>query len=157
MTGFFDDEIRDLMDMVLRDMYMLDKEIEDNFGFTSSRIYTLLAFCRKEVMKMRELSEEMSLKTSTMTRMIDNLVKEGLVERMNDPNDRRLVIVSLTIEGKILANNIKEYKEKSLNSILDNIEKEGKVEMVSSLKILLEAFGKFRPKFLVFTLILVIF
>ncbi len=136
-------EIRDLMDLVLKDMYLLDKEIETHFGLTSPRIFTLLAFSERKIMKMKELSETLSLTTSTMTRMIDNLVKDGLVERRHEPRDRRLVIVKLTNEGKKLTNNINEYKEKYFNSVMENVGSDGK-EMVSSLKILTDAFERFK-------------
>lgn len=66
------------MDMVLKDMYLLDKEIETHFGLSSARIFTLLAFSERKIMKMKELSETLSLTTSTMTRMIDNLTYQIL-------------------------------------------------------------------------------
>jgi DNA-binding MarR family transcriptional regulator len=136
-------EIRDLMDTVMKDMYLLDKEIETTFGLTSARVFTLLAFNSREIMKMRELSEALSLTSSTMTRMIDNLVKEGLVERGHEPRDRRLVIVKLTNEGKRLTDNIKVYKEKYFKSVMENVESDGK-EMASSLKTLIDAFERFK-------------
>ncbi len=138
-------EIRDLMDTVMKDMYLLDKEIEASFGLTSARVFTLLAFNTREIMKMKELSNALSLTSSTMTRMIDNLVKEGLVERGHEPRDRRLVIVKLTNEGKILTDNIKEYKEKYFKSVMENVESDGK-EMASSLKTLIDAFERFKSK-----------
>ncbi len=137
-------EIRDLMDTVMKDMYLLDKEIETTFGLTSARVFTLLAFNSREIMKMKELSEALSLTSSTMTRMIDNLVKEGLVERGHEPRDRRLVIVKLTNEGKRLTHSIKVYKEKYFKSVMENVESDGK-EMASSLKTLIDAFERFKP------------
>lgn len=143
-NDFFGEEIRGLMDMVLKSMYMLDREIEASFGITSARVFTLLAFAEKEMMKMKELSETMSLTSSTMTRMIDNLVKDGLVERKHELHDRRLVLVRLTNSGKRLTNNIKEYKERYFDSIIEHIEKDGKEEMISSLKTLLDAFERYK-------------
>ncbi len=143
MNKSLNKEIRDLMDTVMKDMYLLDKEIETTFGLTSARIFTLLAFNTSEIMKMKELSNSLSLTSSTMTRMIDNLVKEGLVERGHEPRDRRLVIVKLTNEGKKLTDNIKVYKEKYFKSVMENVESDGK-EMASSLKILISAFERFK-------------
>jgi DNA-binding MarR family transcriptional regulator len=143
MNKSLNKEIRDLMDTVMKDMYLLDKEIETAFGLTSARIFTLLAFNTSEIMKMKELSNSLSLTSSTMTRMIDNLVKEGLVERGHEPRDRRLVIVKLTNEGKKLTDNIKVYKEKYFKSVMENVESDGK-EMASSLKILISAFERFK-------------
>ncbi len=143
MNKSLNKEIRDLMDTVMKDMYLLDKEIETTFGLTSARVFTLLAFNARELMKMKELSDALSLTSSTMTRMIDNLVKEGLVERGHEPRDRRLVIVKLTNEGKRLTDNIKVYKEKYFKSVMDNVESDGK-EMASSLKTLIDAFERFK-------------
>ncbi|MBO1224338.1 MAG: MarR family transcriptional regulator [Candidatus Scalindua sediminis] len=143
MNKSLNKEIRALMDTVMKDMYLLDKEIETTFGLTSARIFTLLAFNTSEIMKMKELSNSLSLTSSTMTRMIDNLVKEGLVERGHEPRDRRLVIVKLTNEGKKLTDNIKVYKEKYFKSVMENVESDGK-EMASSLKILISAFERFK-------------
>ena len=143
MNKSLNKEIRDLMDTVMKDMYLLDKEIETTFGLTSARVFTLLAFNSREIMKMKELSDALSLTSSTMTRMIDNLVKEGLVERGHEPRDRRLVIVKLTNEGKKLTDNIKVYKEKYFKSVMENVESDG-IEMASSLKILIDAFERFK-------------
>lgn len=51
---------------------------------------------------MNQLSERMSLARSTMTRVVDTLVRDGILERVRDREDRRLVEVQLTEKGKDL-------------------------------------------------------
>lgn len=139
-------KISELMSLVLKSINQLDKEIESHFGISSAKVLTLLAFTERKIMKMNELSEVMSLSTSTMTRMVDNLVKDDLIERGQDQFDRRLVIVRLTNKGKKIAKEIKEFKEKYFDSINEIVEKDGKEEMISSLKILIDAFENFKSK-----------
>ncbi|PJZ25812.1 transcriptional regulator [Leptospira hartskeerlii] len=43
-----------------------------------------------------EISKSMGLSTGAVTSLIDRLEKKGLVERKNDPNDRRKVRIFLT-------------------------------------------------------------
>ncbi|WP_245915604.1 MarR family winged helix-turn-helix transcriptional regulator [Leptospira johnsonii] len=43
-----------------------------------------------------EISKTMGLSTGAVTSLIDRLEKKGLVERKNDPNDRRKVRIFLT-------------------------------------------------------------
>ncbi|MEI1276913.1 MarR family transcriptional regulator [Leptospira venezuelensis] len=43
-----------------------------------------------------EISKNMGLSTGAVTSLIDRLEKKGLVERKNDPNDRRKVRIFLT-------------------------------------------------------------
>jgi len=132
-SGFHSEDISELMNGVLKSAALLNKEIESHFGMSSARILTLLAFTEKEIMRMSELSEEMSLTTSTSTRMIDSLVKEGFVERGYDKFDRRLVTVELTGNGKKISKDIKAYRDMYLTKSsstrkIDNLVKEGFVE-----------------------------
>jgi DNA-binding MarR family transcriptional regulator len=53
-------------------------------------------------MKMRELSRRLMVTGGNVTGLTDRLVAEGLVERRDDPRDRRSCTVLLTPEGKRL-------------------------------------------------------
>ncbi|MBC8553508.1 MAG: winged helix-turn-helix transcriptional regulator [Candidatus Brocadiales bacterium] len=139
-------DICELMNDVLKSIILLNKEIESHFGMSSARILTLLAFTEKKIMRMNELSEAMSLTTSTSTRMIDSLVEEGFVERGHDKFDRRLVTVGLTVKGKKVAKDIKSFRDRYFDSIKDKVKDNGKEEMIMSLKALVDAFGNFKSQ-----------
>lgn len=64
-----------------------------------------------------ELAERLSYSRPRMTRILDSLVEKGCVERRNDPNDRRRVLVKITDEG------IKSSRERSSQGI-DAVAKE---------------------------------
>jgi DNA-binding MarR family transcriptional regulator len=49
---------------------------------------------------MRELAKKADVKQSTMTVMIDKLIRKGYVERFGSENDRRVVNVRLTEQGR---------------------------------------------------------
>ena len=51
-------------------------------------------------MKMRELSRRLMVTGGNVTGLTDRLVAEGLVERQDDPSDRRACTVRLTAEGR---------------------------------------------------------
>lgn len=51
-------------------------------------------------MKMRELSRRLMVTGGNVTGLTDRLVAEGLVERHDDPTDRRACTVQLTPEGR---------------------------------------------------------
>ena len=139
-------DISSLMNDVLNCIILLNKETESNFGMSFSRILTLLAFTGKKRMYMNELSKIMSLNTSTSTRMIDGLVKDGFVERGYDRSDRRVVTVRLTSKGKEMAKDIKAFKDRYFDSIKAKVKDNGKKEMVASLKTLLDAFEEFKSQ-----------
>lgn len=61
------------------------------------------------------IADETSRDKPSVTRLIDNLVKEGYVERRNDPNDRRLNLIYLTKKGK----NIEQSVLESVNETIE--------------------------------------
>lgn len=135
--------VKNLMQEITRGFHILEKNVSVSCGITPSQWSTLLAFDDKNALKMNELSKRLALATSTMTRMIDNLVKEGFVERKPDFADRRLVMVHLTKEGKRLTQKLHKLQSEYFNTLLDHIDADMRGQVVMSLNNLLLAFRKF--------------
>lgn len=51
-------------------------------------------------LKMRELSRLLMVTGGNVTGLADRLAEEGLIERRDDPRDRRAYYVSLTAKGR---------------------------------------------------------
>ena len=61
----------------------------------------------------RELAELAGISAPTATRMVDGLLERRLVSRVEDPTDRRAVVISLTSKGRsALAKKESEYAER---------------------------------------------
>ena len=50
---------------------------------------------------MRQLATTCTVALSTMTGVVDRLVKKGLVQRRHSQQDRRVVLITLTGRGKL--------------------------------------------------------
>lgn len=61
-----------------------------------------------------ELSRRYNVTNPTMTRIVDELVKKGLVERQPDTRDRRCIFLDLTESGRELAAVAHEHGRKAL-------------------------------------------
>jgi len=55
---------------------------------------------RAEGMRQKELADELGVEGPSLVRLLDRLVESGLVERREDPADRRAKIVQLTEQGR---------------------------------------------------------
>jgi len=53
-----------------------------------------------EPLSLSELASRLSCVRSNMTQLVDRLEADGLVERIDDPADRRLVKAAITKEGR---------------------------------------------------------
>ena len=67
---------------------------------TLEQMRCLHSIHRLEGPSMSELSEALGLQPGSVTPLVDALVRHGLVERFDDPEDRRVVRVQATAEGK---------------------------------------------------------
>ena len=69
-------------------------------GLTVSQSYCLRDLYFKGPQSMSELATLLGVRLSTMTGVIDQLEGKGLVERVDDPEDRRSLQVRLTSDGR---------------------------------------------------------
>lgn len=68
---------------------------------SSAEMHTLDAIGPYEARTMTETAVDIGVTTGTLTVAIDRLVKKGYVVRKRDEQDRRIVRISLTKEGKL--------------------------------------------------------
>ena len=55
---------------------------------------------RPEGVRQNQLADELGVEGPSLVRLLDRLVGDGLVERHEDPADRRAKLVTLTAEGR---------------------------------------------------------
>ena len=79
----------------------------------SLQIWRVLAALReKDGRRMGDLSKTTSIEVSTLTRLVDNMEKDGLVERRRDGADARAVALHVTPAGRRLTRRIVPIAER---------------------------------------------
>ncbi|MGA2479256.1 MAG: MarR family transcriptional regulator [Spirochaetia bacterium] len=119
---------------LLRGLEHIDQEFLSRFGVTTSQGEALLAFPGESRASMNELSRALGLANSTMTRMVENLVTRGFVRRTEDEQDRRVVRVALTAEGRKLQGSLKEARREIQRLILAEIRVEDRTTVLEVLE-----------------------
>jgi MarR family transcriptional regulator, organic hydroperoxide resistance regulator len=71
-------------------------------GIAFKHYYYLRALFETDGISQVELSERVGVDQSTVVTVIDTLVRQKVVERRKDPNDRRKALIYLTPKGKTL-------------------------------------------------------
>ncbi len=70
-------------------------------GLSVSRLRLLRALATTtEPLRMRDLGEALGIAPRTVTSLVDALEREGLVERVRHPTDRRAFLLTLTPVGR---------------------------------------------------------
>jgi len=81
------------------------------FGITSSQFHTIHRIWQGDA-SVSTLADCMHVSRPNVSRAVDDLVNNGLVNRKRDPDDRRNIQLSLTEKGKKMIKNLhKKYGE----------------------------------------------
>jgi MarR family transcriptional regulator for hemolysin len=87
-------------------------------GMTRAQWAVLARLDRNQGLKQAELAEMLDLAPISLTRLVDRLCKNGLVERRADPDDRRAKRLFLTPKARPVMDRLAQVGERMLNDAL---------------------------------------
>lgn len=111
-------------------------------NLTAPQSYTLLVIQESELINMNDLSNKARVSQTTMSRMIDNLVRDGFVERLRNESDRRIVEVRLTGKGADKVYELKEFLDLAGKNVIQKISPDKQLQVAESIVILLDVMEK---------------
>jgi DNA-binding MarR family transcriptional regulator len=114
-------------------------------GITGVQVaqYRLLgALMKGGMLPMSELGKRLYISKPYMTTLVDQLMKEGYVERIRDTRDRRVINISITPSGiKYLKQGYAVYKD-DVKNLLSDLNKKDREELCQSLEKLLSILSR---------------
>lgn len=139
------DEVGLMIQKLVRVFQLCERDQIKIHGFTTSQCYAMLELYKSGSLTMNELSEKMNLNSSTMTRILDNLVRDKYVLREKDESDRRIVVVGLSYSGRKAAKDLDTAVKEYYKKIIANIPEEQIEHVFKAVCILQQAFEKSNP------------
>ncbi|AGX05744.1 MULTISPECIES: MarR family winged helix-turn-helix transcriptional regulator [Bacillaceae] len=100
------------------------REILSNYTITPPQFVALQWLHEEGDMTIGELSNKMYLAFSTTTDLVDRMEKNELVQRVKDPNDRRVVRIHLLPEGERIIEEVIVKRQIYLREVLKNFSKD---------------------------------
>jgi MarR family transcriptional regulator for hemolysin len=92
------------------------------YGMTRAQWQVLSRLERSEGLKQSELAEMLDLQPITLTRLVDRLCENGLIERRADPTDRRAKRLYLTEEARPLMDRLAVLGEEVMGEVLAGLD-----------------------------------
>ncbi|SAL28217.1 transcriptional regulatory protein [Caballeronia sordidicola] len=89
-----------------------------DLGITSTQASIMFMLASGRNLAAADLAREYGIDASAVTRLIDRLEKRGLITRVRSEEDRRVVRLALTAEGRELAGQIPAIFTKVLDKLL---------------------------------------
>ena len=115
---------------------LLHRELRDDLHSVTLHQLNVLVVLRQGSVSMRELSRDLDVSESATTAVVDRLVRQGLVERQDDPTDRRVVRLALSETGAALVERLHETKQRHMTSLLAVLTDEQLAQFVSIIETL---------------------
>jgi len=91
------------------------------FGVSRAQWAVLMRIERNEGLKQSELAEMLDLQPITLTRLLDRLADNGLIERRADPNDRRANRLFLKPAARPLLGRLADLGANMMETVLEGI------------------------------------
>jgi DNA-binding MarR family transcriptional regulator len=115
----FADRVTELLPQLARGMARHENNYLTKGVITPPQVWVLRQLTRQPECSMRELADFMKMGLSSVTGMVDRLVRQGLTNRRRTEQDRRVVFVDITVKGRKV---LKEILEQHRRTILDLFE-----------------------------------
>ncbi|MEY9851182.1 DNA-binding MarR family transcriptional regulator [Leifsonia sp. EB41] len=126
-------------DVMMRVAARSVSEVEDIV--TSPQLRVLVMVATRGPQTLGGVAAELGVHASNATRTCEKLVRLGLVERTEDPNDRRFVRVALTPEGRALVERVIGHRRSALAEVLEGMEPDERNKAVASFRAFAMAAG----------------
>src|ERR1700744_46745 len=108
------------------------------FGITRAQWVVLVRLDRFEGLKQSELAEMLDLQPITLTRLLDRLCDNGLIERRPDPSNRRAKRLYLTPAAHPLLERLGDLGDELMGTALAGVAREDVERMVAQLAVVKE-------------------
>jgi len=118
------------------------KRFMDTTGLSFSQINILMRLFHGGCAGVSEIGDQLGVTNAAASQAVDRLVQLGLIERTEDPEDRRAKRLALTQKGRALIEKGVEVRSQWIEGLTDALTPEQQNMIISALTLLTEAAHK---------------
>lgn len=135
---------RDIFHLLTRRFGLLDKNCcsVGNFDISLVQSHILYEIDKQLEPSMQQVAETLAMDITTFSRQIQTLVKMDLVKKTPSPYDKRVSILSLTVQGRFVATTIDHSMNAYLDEVFSHMNEFERETVIRSIKLLNEAMSK---------------
>jgi DNA-binding MarR family transcriptional regulator len=116
------------------------REVATDVQVSPGHIQVLIALARGP-RSVGQLAEELGVSPPAATQLVDKLADHGMVDRRNDPADRRVVLVDYVAGMREVAGRIVEDRRRPLHDAMSKMTDGEALAFVKGLRLLAQSFG----------------
>ena len=118
--------------------------VKDN-GLSTTQLNTLMRLYYHSACPVSEIGDHLGITNAATSQMVQRLVEQGLLERAEDPTDRRVKQLTLTAEGRALIDQAIEARRRWLEDLTTALPAEQQANIITALSDLTSAARRLDP------------
>lgn len=134
-------EVIDNLRRVFQAVSDFAKAAEKSTGLTGPQLWAVKILASKSPMRVSDLARNMYLRPPTVVGILDRLERKGLITRTLSEEDRRVVKITLTAQGKVLATQAPEVVQDVLIKGLNELSNEQFTSAEEGMKLMVRVLG----------------
>jgi DNA-binding MarR family transcriptional regulator len=139
LPGISNNQVKQFQTLVTKLFQCCQERLQyqyERFKLPDAELRCLLLFEEERYLTAKGIAYKMNVVKSRVTKIIDGLVKKKLVQRIPDPEDSRITLLSLTSQGHKKLSDIKAFHDHVNYQVLLQMEPEQRKTMLTNLDLL---------------------
>jgi DNA-binding MarR family transcriptional regulator len=113
-----------------------------SLGFSMPQFFMLMQIYYRKQCGISDLSDHMEITAAAASQMVEKLVQTGLLDRTEDPHDRRAKHVTLSVKGRELIESSINERFRWVDELVVNLQADEREQVGQAITILTEATQK---------------
>lgn len=134
----FSDEIVDIIPLLIKGMLKgISRKKNDPISqgkISLPQYITLEMLVRQSGLKMKDIAENLNVSYPAATGIIDRLHKMGMVKRVSDKKDRRVVYIEVTEKGEKIVEEVRKNRHELIERVFGNLSQEERMAYLQIIK-----------------------
>lgn len=108
----------------------------DKFELPDAELRCLMLFANERYLMPKNIAYKMNVVKSRISKIIDGLAEKGMVQKLKDPADSRVTLISLSPAGQNKLEEIQDFQNFLYQEVLGHMEPEQRKTMITNLELL---------------------
>jgi DNA-binding MarR family transcriptional regulator len=107
-----DYQLKQFQELIMRLFQCCQERMQyqcERFGLPDAEFRCLMLFGEERYLTAKGIAHKMNVVKSRVSKIVDGLIKKKLIQRIKDPEDSRISLLSLTADGQKKLSNINGF------------------------------------------------
>jgi DNA-binding MarR family transcriptional regulator len=112
VLGVSDYQLKQFQELIMKLFQCCQERMQyqcERFGLPDAEFRCLMLFGEERYLTAKGIAHKMNVVKSRVSKIVDGLIKKKLIQRIKDPEDSRISLLSLTADGQKKLSNINRF------------------------------------------------